>query len=217
MTARGAARHRATHPDATATLEVSCVDTQVGKAALLAGAGFTPVRHWYEMTRDLRTTPIESGPEPKGLELQRYRSELAEATRVAHNDTFADHWGFAPAGPERWQHRFVGGANFRPDLSFVLVDGDLVVAYLLTSVFPQDDAERGAPHGWIASLGSRRSHRGRGLATALLRAACLAYREVGFAEALLEVDVENPSGALGLYERFGFQVERRTTSYGRVL
>jgi len=214
MIDHGEAKHRADHPDVDGVLEVRCADTEPAKEAMVRRAGFTPRRYWYEMVCDLRKVEIEPAEIAEGLRIEPYRAELDEEVRLAHNEAFSDHWGSTPADAERWRHSYTG-LNFRPDLSFVVLEGDEVVAYLLTNRYPQDDAARGAPHGWIDYIGSRRAHRGRGLATALLRTACLAYRDAGFAEALLGVDVENPSGALGLYERFGFTLDRRATSYAR--
>ena len=59
----------------------------------------------------------------------------------------------------------------------------------------------------------RQRHRGKGLATALLGHAMHAYRNAGYDEAALDVDSENPSGALGVYRRAGFAVESRWTNY----
>jgi ribosomal protein S18 acetylase RimI-like enzyme len=215
MTRHGEAKHRADHPEVDGLLEVACAEAEQAKAAMLVRAGFTPLRYWYDMACDLRKAEIDSPEVPPGLRIERYRPELDEATRAAHNEAFADHWGSTPASAELWRHSYVGQSTFRPDLSFVIVDGEEVVAYLLTAVFPQDEAVRGGPHGWITHLGSRRAYRGTGLATSLMQTACLAYRAIGFHEALLGVDVDNPTGALGLYERFGFSVDRRRTSYGR--
>jgi ribosomal protein S18 acetylase RimI-like enzyme len=36
-------------------------------------------------------------------------------------------------------------------------------------------------------------------------------------DAMLGVDTENPTGALGLYEGLGFEVDQRTSAYGRTL
>ena len=48
-------------------------------------------------------------------------------------------------------------------------------------------------------MGTLREHRGRGLASALLRHVLLEYRAAGYDEASLAVDSENPTGALGIY------------------
>jgi mycothiol synthase len=47
----------------------------------------------------------------------------------------------------------------------------------------------------------------------MLRHALVRYREAGFDESSLDVDSENPTGALGIYERAGFEVESRWTNY----
>ena len=43
-----------------------------------------------------------------------------------------------------------------------------------------------------------------------------AYAAAGYDEASLDVDSENPTGALGVYQRAGFEVETRWTNYVRV-
>jgi ribosomal protein S18 acetylase RimI-like enzyme len=65
----------------------------------------------------------------------------------------------------------------------------------------------------VGKVGTLREHRGRGLAGALLRHSLLAYRDAGFDEAALDVDSDNPTGALGVYQRAGFRVERRFADY----
>ena len=51
------------------------------------------------------------------------------------------------------------------------------------------------------------------MASTLLSHALAEYRSAGYAEASLDVDSENPTGALGIYERAGFVVESRWTDY----
>lgn len=40
-------------------------------------------------------------------------------------------------------------------------------------------------------------------------------RAAGMTEAMLGVDAENPTGALGVYEGLGFLIHQRTTAYAR--
>jgi mycothiol synthase len=47
----------------------------------------------------------------------------------------------------------------------------------------------------------------------LLQHCLKAYQEAGYDEASLDVDSENPTGALGVYRRAGFEVESRRTDY----
>jgi ribosomal protein S18 acetylase RimI-like enzyme len=52
-------------------------------------------------------------------------------------------------------------------------------------------------------------YRRRGLGEALLRAAMILVRERGAARLALKVDADNPSGAVRLYRRCGFEVTER--------
>jgi ribosomal protein S18 acetylase RimI-like enzyme len=64
--------------------------------------------------------------------------------------------------------------------------------------------------GWIAVLGVRARWRGRGLGLALLRGSfCELFRR-GRRVIELGVDAENPTGAVGLYERAGMHVSRHS-------
>ena len=56
-------------------------------------------------------------------------------------------------------------------------------------------------------------YRGRGLATHLLAHTLHACREAGFDTSSLDVDTQNPTGALGIYERAGYAVRYRQDNY----
>ena len=42
-------------------------------------------------------------------------------------------------------------------------------------------------------------------------------RAAGMTDAMLGVDAENPTGALGLYEGLGFEVDQRASAYVRTV
>lgn len=65
----------------------------------------------------------------------------------------------------------------------------------------------GNQYGAIQNLGITPDHRGKGLGTRLLYEALCGFRRVGLSHAYLEVTVHN-TGAVRLYERFGFRVSR---------
>jgi mycothiol synthase len=182
--------------------------------ALLRASGSTIVRYFTEMTRPL-DRPIPELPFPDGLQLLSFAEgadrNIVELVRLAHNDAFQDHWGSEPRDQESWQFT-VSHPEFRSDWSLALLDtatGD-VAAYQLASHDPDSKTLLGHSEGYTDLLGVRRSWRGRGLAPALLAEAMRRYRAAGMENAGLGVDTENPSGALGLYERMGYEPTQRS-------
>lgn len=182
--------------------------------ALLTASGSRIVRYFTEMTRPL-DQPIPELPFPAELELVSFAEaadrNIVELVRLAHNDAFQDHWGSEPRDQESWQFT-VSHPEFRADWSLALLDratGD-VVAYQLASYDEDSKDLLGHSEGYTDLLGVRRTWRGRGLAPALLAEAMRRYRADGIENAGLGVDTENPSGALGLYERMGYVPTQRT-------
>ncbi|MGH9245123.1 MAG: GNAT family N-acetyltransferase [Acidimicrobiales bacterium] len=212
--------HGEEHPDLPGEIHVRAYALNVGQIALLASTGFEPMRWWFTMARDL-SQPVDPVAPPTGLRLEAFDFEHDEATRRARNDAFADHWGATPRDAETWRHWFTGSRAFRPAQSFLLLDDarapDPVAAFVLTYEFEAEAAVTGVREAWLGQIGTRRPYRGRGAGSALLARALAAYQEAGFDRSALDVDSANPTGALGIYERAGYAVERRWVSYARTL
>ena len=182
--------------------------------ALHEAAGFLPVRWYTEMRRDLRE-PFPSMPDLGSIEVRHYDPTLSEEVRLAHNEAFADHWGSEPIERAAWERDFVGDPSFRVDLSFVALDGATVAGYTVNYVAEADWLVTGIREGWVGQIGVRRPWRGRGLATALLVGSMRAFATAGMDAAILGVDTENPTGAVGVYERVGFRPVRRSVRMQR--
>lgn len=187
-----------------------------GQRALLASAGYSVVRYYSQMQRSLAQIPTVAVPD--GISIVVLTPELSEAVRRAHNETFADHWGSEPRSPQRWEVQ-MQHEHARWDLSTAAVDNATgeVAAYQLATVDPDEATEGSSGEGYTELLGVRRAWRGRGLAPALLADAMTRFAAAGLDRAGLEVDTENPSGALGLYERMGYLPLRRTMVWDKLL
>lgn len=194
--------------DLPARLAVYVDEAARDQRRLWAAAGFSPIRWYTDMRRDLAAPLPEAAP-PAGVRVVGWTPELDDAVRVAHNETFSDHWGSEPQTPETWEH----DSHFVPSWSFVaLTEDDEVAGYLVSGRYEQDWEPLGYTCGYTELLGVRRAWRGTGLASALLRRAMEAYRADGMEYASLGVDTANPSGAHGLYERLGYEA-----THGQVL
>jgi mycothiol synthase len=67
---------------------------------------------------------------------------------------------------------------------------------------------------WVNTVGTRRGWRGKGVASWLLTDALrrIAAADDGFERAILGVDSENPTGALRVYRRLGFDEDVRSVT-----
>lgn len=184
---------------------------------LLRAAGLEPVRYFLGLERDL-AEPVPEIQPADGVRIEPYSPELSEAVHRARDEAFGDHWGSQPMSDEQWE-AFLGG-TFRPDLSFVAVasgpGGDEVAGFVLCQVNEEDWTSQGFSGAYVAALGTTRAHRGRRIAPALLAATLTACAERGWERVTLDVDAENPTGALGLYTRLGFETATRETGLVRV-
>ncbi|MFC8800408.1 GNAT family N-acetyltransferase [Promicromonospora sp. NPDC057138] len=203
-------------------------DAPVTKHRLYERAGFGVRRYYSDLARPLTGPDADPVPEVAlagSLRLVPWSTDLDEATRLAHNDAFRDHWGSQPQTREQWSQR----AGFAPEWSFVVIDeapdvdallaspdtdadtaaalraGEpLVVGYELAARYPEDFAVRGYSFGYTDILGARRGYRGRKVALAALAEGMRAFAADGMQYAALDVDTANPSGAHGLYASLGY-------------
>jgi ribosomal protein S18 acetylase RimI-like enzyme len=177
-------------------------DRNPGAARLLERAGFPTVRYFAQLERTL-DGPIPELALPTPLRLVNASLELSASTRSAKNAAFRDHWGSQPTPLEAWDN-FMTASTRRLDLSYLALDGDEVVGLVILDVNEDDWALQGYSGSYISLVGVVAAWRERGVAPALLAASLLASRNAGLERIALDVDSENPTGALGLYTGMGF-------------
>lgn len=199
-------------------LITSAEESATSSAALYSRFGFRIARYFLELTRDL-SDPIIPRPLPSDFRLVPYSEEWDAATLRARNASFRDHWGSQPVNEEMW-HSFVNRSIARPDLSFLAVatssDGGEEVAGLVMSSVTEEDWElQGFSSAYIDLVGVTREWRGRGVAAALLTTALEAIAATGLERAVLDVDSDSLTGALGLYTGVGFVEASRSMNFIR--
>jgi ribosomal protein S18 acetylase RimI-like enzyme len=96
--------------------------------------------------------------------------------------------------------------DFDPELWLIVMAGESPVGISLNLSYLDEDPEM----GWIQSLGVLREFRQRGIARALLLHAFGQFYQRGRKRAGLEVDAQNLTGALRLYESVGLRAYRTT-------
>ncbi len=185
-----------------------------GTAALAAAEGYETWRFFFRMRAPLRPDR-DAGPAPAGVRIRRFRAEDDETVRRVSNETFGDHWGSTPLDAERWRAEYADAKSFRPQHSFVAEADGRIVGYLMTAEFEGETQARGYPSGYVSRIGTLRSARGRGIATALLAHTMADLAAHGYPFVELAVDADSPTGAGRLYERAGFSTIARNQVVGR--
>jgi mycothiol synthase len=206
--------HEERFPGVPLELNTGHISTNAQAGELFTRHGYRPNRYYFGMRRELGAdlppvTAIE------GIDIDSYSPGLDEQARRVKNESFKDHWGAAPRTPEEWRNDYSQSVSFRPDLSFLALEraSGAAVGMIMTKYYVADTAATGRREAYIALLGTLRAARGRGVATALLGTVLHAAWASGFDSASLGVDSQNPTGALGVYERAGLTVRDTWISY----
>lgn len=184
---------------------------------LLVDAGFTPLRWFVDMRRDL-SGPLPEIALPEGIMIEPYDAARQDEVRITHNEAFVpDHFGSSPRTPEQWQIDVLGNEKARLDWSFIALHEGQVVGYTFSGAYDHEWQSQGYTEGWTDLVAVRREWRGRGIAGALLVAAMSRFKAAGLEYASLDVDTDNPTGALGTYTRLGYTRDRGSICYSKEL
>jgi mycothiol synthase len=206
----------ALEPDGTAVVLESFVeDVETGHKAILAAAGFEPVRHFFLMRVD-DLGDVRDAPIPGGLELRPVTPEHHRAIFDAEAEAFKDHWGHREQTDDLFRTMFAP-AELDTGLWAVAWDGDEIAGVVQAWIWPEENEKLGVRRGWLERISVRRAWRRRGLGRALTAVALRNLHDAGMEDAMLGVDSENPTGALGLYEGLGFKVYSRAAAHRRPL
>jgi len=190
-------------------------DTEHGTNALLTAQGYEAIRYAFEMWRDL-SKPIPEAALPDGLEIRPVEEEHIWPILHAACEAFQDHWGYRPMTDDEHQS-WLKDPNCRPELWKVAWDGDQIAGSVQNFYNPQENETFKRKRGYTEGISTRRSWRKRGLATALIAESMKMFKAMEMTETAHGVDAKNTSGALRLYKKLGYEVEKQYTTYRKPL
>lgn len=202
--------------DVPVGFESSAVSTASATRRLLERDGYRTVRYFIEMVRpDLDDPP--PADLPVGITSRPPTPADFMTVARALNEAFKDHRAWPDFSDDQLAALEANPLRAQYDIWQVAWDGDEVVGGVLGYIDPDENAAFGRQRGYTEAIFTRRPWRGRGIARALIGRNLRVLRERGMIEAALTVDTENPSGALGLYERQGFRESGRIIAHRRDL
>jgi mycothiol synthase len=202
-------------PGAPRWLQMFIRESQTWLRDVASADGYQPVRYFYDMVRpDLQDIPnLEL---PPGIEVRAALPEHYSKIWHADVEVFADDWSEQIHDEDDYE-RWLKGPQFNPTLWQVAWEGDEVVGHVLNFVDDDENRQYQRLRGHTEDIGVRKPWRGRGIAKALLARSLRMFRDMGFDSTALGVDVENPNGALRLYESMGYGREQTTIAYRRAM
>ena len=204
------------HPPGPKVARTNVTDADAVREAAIRARGYEPIRHFYAMVRPT-LDDLPDAPLPAGLDIRDVRPEDMQAIYEAEVEAFRDHWGFSEPGATERNRFFNDPVESDTSLWRVAWDGPQVAGMVRSYIHPEQNEQLGRKRGWVEHISVRRPWRQRGLARALIAASFPLLRERGMTEAGLGVDAQNESGAVGVYERCGFQVESKSSEFSRPL
>lgn len=184
----------------------------------LEGRGFAEVRRYWQMRIDhppggRQTTRAQPSDQAAGYRI-RVAQDTDEQLRALYEldaRAFAEHFDFEPTDFETWAARMRQGTE-DPALWLVAERDDQLAGFALGS---NRYASEG--YGYVGTLAVDRPHRGQGLARALLLARFAADAQSGMRGTLLDVDSQNTTGAVGLYQSVGMVASAEYVGFHRAL
>jgi mycothiol synthase len=187
-------------------------ETSPGHRAILEAEGLVPIRWIFLMLRP-NLDEIPEAPLPDGIDLRPVEPDQVRDIALAEYEAFRDHWE-----PRDWTEAsfeaMLARKELRTDLWVVAWDGDEVAGVVQNWIWPDENERIGVERGWLERISVRRPWRRRGLGRAITAESLRRLRDAGMREAMLGVDADNPTGALGLYEGLGFGIAQRSMVHG---
>ena len=172
--------------------------TTSGETGFVRRNGFELASETLAMARPL-DGPVASPDWPDGISARTFEPADAEAVHALLDEAYRA-WDsrYVPLAHNDWLRLMTGDPDFDPTVWWLAErDGELAGCALHWRT------------GFLKDLAVRGSERGRGLGAALVQQGLAEFARRGVAQVGLKVDAANPTGALRLYERLGFILERR--------
>jgi mycothiol synthase len=188
--------------------ETWCTVGSAGTLAMLGRDGYRVGSYGIGMVR--RTLlDLPSGELPAGIECRPVRTGDGLTILRAMDEAMQDQHGWPPLDDDGLDGMLSHPLWGQTDIWQVAWEGDTVVAGVLGYIDRPENEAFGRRRGYTEGIFTVRPWRRRGIAAALIGRNLRLLRDLGMTEAALGVDTDNPTGALRLYQRVGFEEESR--------
>ena len=189
-----------------AVLHTAVTDTNTAGSALVRSHGFAHLRTFRHLRIDLDGSPRDPVDPPPGIEIGGIEPDRdLRRIHAIFLEAFSHEWGYRVIPFEEWIDLEVETPSYDPGLWLLASEGHKAVG-ALSGIVSGD-------RGWIGELGVRAPWRGHGLASAMLHRSFATFAARGLRRVMLNVDSQNSTGAVRLYERVGMRSARAWDVY----
>jgi mycothiol synthase len=198
---------------------MKCVESwtekdRVACKSLFESMEFQLIRIFSRMRSPLETIPSNIG-EHKEVKIRAMQMNTNDIKLLnwLENETFKDHFDFRPETFEETKY-FV---ETRPwcdiaEYFFAYLNGK-PVGHVGAGIDTKFIKYKGIRRGWIMTIGVLKPLRKQGIGTVLMLHALKLLKSKGMKEAELGVDDSNPTKAIELYKKVGFNVVKKDLTY----
>lgn len=178
---------------------------------LLKELGFEVVRRESDMEMDLANIPSNIG-ENAEIVIRTLRKDVEEDIKLLNrlnNECFRDHFNYRPSTLEETRHHLLSDTRIKQKEYFFAALDRETVGYIGVGIDEKYNIEKNVKNGFILSIGVLKPYRRKGIGTSLMLQGLKSLQAREMTKAMLDVDNLNPTNAINLYEKIGFQVIKK--------
>jgi mycothiol synthase len=196
------------------TVEVWATEQMKEGKNLLESIGFKLTRIFSEMKIKLDTIPSNIG-ESKEATLRSMNKNIEDIKLLnwLNNEAFKEHYNFRPNTVEETQYGIENNPEIDINGWFFAYLKEKPAGFVGTGIDKKFIEEKGIKRGWIWVIGVLKPERKKGIGTRLILTAMDFLKSKEMSEAMLGVDDTNPTKAIELYKKVGFQIAKKESTY----
>ena len=177
--------------------------------------GFRKVRASSLMKKSLKEIPynMQKNTEVTIRDVQLNDKKDIDTLNKLENETFKEHFNFRPKTIEETKYSLFEVPWFKMQRWFFAVLENQPVGFAGIGIDERLNREKKKKWGWILDIGVLKPFRRKGIGTALMLHSMQILKNEKMEHAVLYVDDMNPTKAIKLYEKLGFNVLRKNVVY----
>jgi mycothiol synthase len=186
---------------------------------LIQALGFKLVRAFSMMEINLAGIPRDIG-ENKNVTIRTLRTSLDEDIELYNrlvNESFREHFNFRPRTLEETRHRLLHNPYYKEQEAFLAFLEGEGVGYVGIGIDEKYNLEKNVQAGDVMIIGVLKAQRRAGIGARLMLEGLAALKARGMTKAMLGVDDYNITEAMKLYEKVGFEVKKKYSTFEREL